>query len=77
MSQVNPNWDEAIPMCGRTIYIYHGKRMICFDDDCVKYRTRKQFDIAYEMLVKMIDCCKDYEYKVIDVMKKACKEGKL
>jgi len=39
------------------------RRMICFNTgaDCVRYRTVKQFDVAFETLMKMIEYCRRNE----------------
>jgi hypothetical protein len=58
-------WDMAIYMCSKTIYIYDRERKICFgESDCMKFRTGEQFELAYEVLMKMIECCKEYEYEI-------------
>jgi hypothetical protein len=71
-------WDMAIYMCRRTIYVYERERKICFgENDCIKYGTKRQFDMAFETLMKTIECCKEHEYKVIDEVKKVCGEGRV
>jgi hypothetical protein len=38
------------------------KREIYFNGiDCVRYRIEKQFDVAYKMLIKMIEYCRKNE----------------
>jgi len=53
---------QMILFCGNGISVDVKKREICFNGiDCVRYRTEKQFDVAYEMLMKVIEYCRKNE----------------
>jgi len=63
----------AIPICGRSIIIDNCNRQICVGAKCIKYRTRKQFDIAYEVVMEIARYCEEKITKkkeVLDVEKK-------
>jgi hypothetical protein len=68
---------QVIWLCSRPIYIDDRARKICFGDEnnCIKYRTVKQFDVAFETLAEMIKYCKNCMYEVKDEAKKDCKVG--
>jgi len=63
----------AVPICGRSIIIDNYNRQICIGAKCIKYRTRKQFDIAYEMVMEVARYCEEEVMKkkeVLDAEKK-------
>jgi hypothetical protein len=48
--------------CGEGISIDTRSKKICFGGvDCIKYKTEKQFEVAYEMLMKIIEYCRKNE----------------
>jgi hypothetical protein len=62
----------VVLFCGK-ISIDDRKRVICFNDvDCMRFRTKKQFDVAFEIVTKMIEHCKRYMYEIEE---KRNKEG--
>jgi hypothetical protein len=64
-------------MYGKKLIIISEERKICFDseDNCVKFRNRKQFDTIFEVLIKMVHLCKDAIYNAEEWGKKTCREG--
>jgi len=54
---------QVIWLYDKAIYVDDRRRMICFNTgaDCVRYRTVKQFDVAFETLMKMIEYCRKNE----------------
>jgi len=54
---------QVIWLYSEPIYVDDRRRKICFGDknNCIEYRTVKQFDVAFEMLMKMIEYCRRNE----------------
>jgi hypothetical protein len=49
-------------LCGNGVSIDTKSKKICFNGiDCIKYRTEKQFEVAYEILMKVIELCRKNE----------------
>jgi hypothetical protein len=50
------------------------KRMICFggNDNCIKFRTKKQFDVVFEVVMRMVEYCKNCMHEVEEITKKTC-----
>jgi uncharacterized protein YybS (DUF2232 family) len=53
------------------------KRMICFgsNDDCMKFRTKKEFEAVFEVVMKMVEYCKNCMHEVEEMAKRAGREG--
>jgi len=64
----------TLVICGTEIFIDPRRREICFSDGCVRYRTEKQFGMAYEMLTKIVGYCSEYMHKIEKEGKKNCKK---
>ena len=49
-------------ICGNGLSIDRKSRKICFNGiDCVKYRTKKQFELVLEVVMKILEYCKESE----------------
>jgi hypothetical protein len=62
---------QVIWLCSKSIYIDDRARKICFGDEnnCMKFRTKRQF----EVVMRMVEYCKNCMYEVEESAKKACK----
>ena len=53
----------AVPICNTSIIINWKDREICVGLKCIKYRTRKQFEIACEVAMMLAAVCERMEMK--------------
>jgi isopropylmalate/homocitrate/citramalate synthase len=53
--------------------------MICFgsDDNCITVKTKKQFEIVFEVIMKTVEYCKNCMYEVEEMAKKVYKEERV
>jgi len=68
-----------ICLCSKPLRIDSRKKMICFgsDDNCITVKTKKQFEIVFEVIMKTVEYCKNCMYEVEEMAKKVYKEGRV
>jgi hypothetical protein len=61
-------------ICNKSILIDSRDREICFGAECIRYRTKKQFEIAYQVIVMMSKFYDDVTMKFIEEWRKENEE---
>jgi len=61
-------------LCSKSVRIDSRKRVVCFgsDDNCMKFKTKRQFDVVFEVVMRMVEYCKNCMYETEEVAKKTC-----
>jgi len=62
----------AVVIGNKSAMIDFENRKICFGLECIRYKTKEQFDVAYEVVITVAKICEELEKKVEET--KICEE---